>query len=125
MNDVTKAEEHYSEKSFWNKIKTSAKAAGDKTIYNVLVLFYTMRAPDTPLWCKGVILGTLGYFISVIDAIPDLTPILGYTDDLSLIVTAIGTLAAHITPEIEEKARNKANMLLGETGSGSDQSTDN
>ncbi|MCP5207470.1 MAG: DUF1232 domain-containing protein [Hahellaceae bacterium] len=97
----------YSEKGLWHKIKNTARAAGEKTIYQVLVLFYTMREPSTPVWCKGVILGTLGYFISLIDAIPDLTPIIGYTDDITLIVAAIGTLAAYITPEIEAKAKAK------------------
>lgn len=121
-----KSEKHYSEPGLWRKIKHSARAAGEKTIYNVLVLFYTMREPNTPVWCKAVIAGTLGYFISFIDAIPDLTPILGYTDDISLIVAAVGTLAAYITPEIEQKAKNKTHEFFKEdvaTHTNSDQKT--
>ncbi len=104
--------QQFSEKGLWNKIKNTARKTGEKTIYQVLVLFYTMREPATPVWCKGVILGTLGYFISLIDAIPDLTPIFGYTDDITLIVAAIGTLAAYITPEIESKAKEKTKQIF-------------
>lgn len=100
------------EKSFWKKIRSSATTAGHEATYNAFVLYYTARARETPLWCKTVIAGALGYFISLIDAVPDLTPILGYTDDVAVMIAAIGALAAHITPEIKEKAKEKSDKLF-------------
>lgn len=100
------------EKSFWKKIQSSATAAGHEAIYNAFVLYYTARAKETPLWCKTVIAGALGYFISLIDAVPDLTPILGYTDDVAVMIAAISALAAHITPEIKQKAKEKSDNLF-------------
>ena len=100
------------EKSFWRKIKNSATSAGYEAIHNALILYYTARAKETPLWCKTVIVGALGYFISLIDAIPDLTPILGYTDDISVMIAAVAALATHITPEIRNKAKEKADKLF-------------
>ena len=100
------------EKSFWSKIKNSASSAGYEAIHNALILYYTARAKETPLWCKTVIVGALGYFISLIDAIPDLTPILGYTDDISVMIAAVAALATHITPEIRNKAKEKADKLF-------------
>ena len=41
--------------------------------------------------------------------IPDLLPGVGYTDDLTVLLAAIGLVATDITPEIKEQARNKAN----------------
>ncbi|WP_250657324.1 YkvA family protein [Alkalimarinus coralli] len=100
------------EASFWEKVKSSASAAGHEAIYNALILYYTARAKDTPIWCKTVIAGALGYFISLIDTIPDLTPVLGYTDDVAVMIAAIGALAAHITPEIKQKAKQRSDKLF-------------
>ncbi len=100
------------EKSFWSKVKNSTSSAGYEAIHNALILYYTARAKETPLWCKTVIVGALGYFISLIDAIPDLTPILGYTDDISVMIAAVAALATHITPEIRDKAKEKADKLF-------------
>lgn len=108
----TVAGDNVPEKSFWKKITNSASAAGHEAIYNAFVLYYTAREKETPLWCKTVIAGALGYFISLIDAIPDLTPVLGYTDDVTVMIAAIGALAAHITPEIKEKAKEKSDALF-------------
>ena len=55
-----------------------------------------------------MIYGALAYFISPIDIIPDLLPGLGYTDDLTVLLAAIGIVAANITPAIKEQARAKA-----------------
>ncbi|ARU55988.1 hypothetical protein OLMES_1914 [Oleiphilus messinensis] len=105
----------FTERSFWSKLKRATHTAGDKAIYSSLTLYYTAQSPHTPTWCKGVIYGTLGYFISLIDLIPDLTPVLGYSDDITLMLTALATLATHITPEIQDKARETTNRVLGST----------
>ena len=76
------------------------------------MLYYTLNAPNTPLWCRTVILGSLGYFISLIDGIPDLTPFLGYSDDIVILSAAVATLSQHITPEISLKASQKADIIL-------------
>jgi len=95
------------------KIRSALHLVSEEAVTHALMLYYTLRAPETPLWCRTVILGALGYFISIIDGIPDLTPFLGYTDDISVMAAAVATLATHITPEIKLKATNKAKQLLG------------
>ena len=110
-----KQEEPVSEKSLSKKIKNAISAAGSETIYHALVLFYTLESPNTPAWCKTVVLGSLGYFISLVDGIPDLTPLLGYTDDAALMAATVATISTHITPEIREKAEHKKNNLLGKS----------
>ena len=95
----------YSEDSFWSKVKGYAQVAGASVLEPALKLYYSANDPDTPTWAKTVIYGALGYFISPIDAIPDITPLLGYTDDLGLLIAAAATTAAHIKEEHTAKAK--------------------
>jgi len=97
----------FSEKSFWYKLKHLAKAAGQDVVERALCLFYAAQKPDTPLWAKTVIYGALSYFISPIDAVPDITPVLGYSDDLGVLVSAVLTVAMYVTDDVRQKARDK------------------
>ncbi len=101
-----------SENKLVKKIKSAFSMLSQEAVTHALILYYTMRASETPTWVKTVILGTLGYFISLVDGIPDLTPVLGYTDDISVMAAAIATLSQYITPEIKEKADLKAKSIL-------------
>lgn len=104
-DDIQQHERDYSEEGFWKKISQYAKKAGEGTIIQALKLYYAAQDPDTPTWAKTTIYGALGYFISPIDALPDFTPVLGYTDDLGVMAAAIGIVAVHIKEEHAEQAR--------------------
>ena len=103
----------FSESSFWEKLSKYAKAAGREVVEAALKLFYAAQSPETPAWAKTVIYSSLVYFIIPTDAIPDFTPVAGYGDDLGVLGVAIATVAAYITPEIEEKAKQKADEWFG------------
>ncbi|ADL52272.1 YkvA family protein [Clostridium cellulovorans] len=109
-NEYSKA---YSEKSFFDKLIKNAKKAGIKVVYAGLILFYTMKKPLTPKWAKATILGALGYFISPIDAIVDITPVAGYTDDLGALILAIAAVAIFIDDKVKDKARTKLREWFG------------
>lgn len=98
---------YYNEKSLWQKIKKYSKAAGSKVIYGVLLLYYTMNEKSVGLKTKIYIAASLGYFILPTDAIFDLTPIIGYSDDLGVLIFALTQIASAITPQAKEKARAK------------------
>ena len=106
-------EKHYSEESFWDKIKKYAKKAGRQVVELSFQLYYAYQSPETPAKEKAIILGALGYFIFPIDAIPDITPLIGYTDDLGVLLMAIYMVAKYITPEIKSKAKIEADKLFG------------
>ena len=95
----------YSDGSFWDKVKGYAKVAGETVLEPALKLYYSASDPDTPAWAKAVTYGALGYFISPIDAIPDITPLIGYTDDLGVLAAAVATTAAHIKDEHAQRAK--------------------
>jgi uncharacterized membrane protein YkvA (DUF1232 family) len=98
---------YYSEKSLWEKIKKFSKAAGAKVIYAVLLLYYAMKDSNVSLKTKLFIAATLGYFILPTDAIFDLTPIIGYSDDLGVLLFALKQISSALTPAVKENARKK------------------
>jgi uncharacterized membrane protein YkvA (DUF1232 family) len=100
-----KFESQFSDDSFWGKIKGFAKAAGETVLEPALKLYYAAQDSDTPLWAKTTVYGALGYFISPIDAIPDVTPIIGYSDDLGVLIAATAAVAAYIKKEHTKKAK--------------------
>lgn len=95
----------YNEKSLWEKIKRVAVAAGVEVIEKVLTLYYCLNDSDTPAWAKTVIISVLGYFIVPLDAIPDMAPLAGYTDDLGALGYAFMMVMMHIKEEHKAKAK--------------------
>ena len=49
------------------------------------VLWHALRQPGSPTWLKLGVLGIVAYVVSPVDFIPDVLPVLGVVDDLSLI----------------------------------------
>jgi uncharacterized membrane protein YkvA (DUF1232 family) len=96
------------------KIKDFALKAGKEVIEKALQLYYAAQNPSTPTWAKSVIYGALGYFISPIDAIPDIIPVVGFADDLGVLALAISSVAMYIDQGVKDKARTKLNEWFGE-----------
>ncbi len=111
---LKKFRKFFSEVKLWEKLKSYARQAGVKTVYSALLLFYAYKRKDTPGWAKRIVLGTLGYFIAFVDMIPDLTPIVGYTDDIGILSFGLVTIAAYINDEVKSNAKNKLTDWFGE-----------
>ena len=103
----------FSENAFLKKLRQYARQAGLKTVYSALLLFYAFSRRETPPWAKSIIIGVLGYFIAPIDWIPDLTPIIGFTDDLGVLGFGLVTIACYINDEVKIKARKKLKSWFG------------
>jgi len=91
--------------NFFKKLKYFSQKAGIRIGYASLLMYYAYSRRETPLWAKNIILGSIAYFISPIDAVPDLTPFLGYTDDWGILSFGLVTIAAYIDDEVRGKAR--------------------
>lgn len=104
----------YSDSGFWEKLKGYALVAGKEVIEKALWLYYAFGEKDTPAWAKTVIVGALGYFISPIDAIPDITPVVGYADDLGVLAAALATVSAYINADVKKKASRKLRDWFGD-----------
>ena len=81
-------------------------------IYSALLLFNAWGNKSTPKWAKNIILGSLAYFLSPIDSIPDLTPFIGMTDDIGLMAFSLVTIACYITPEVRDKSYQQLSKML-------------
>jgi uncharacterized membrane protein YkvA (DUF1232 family) len=106
--------DQYSDQNFWDKLRQFAVAAGKDVVEKALMLYYAAQRPETPLWAKTVIYSALAYFILPTDAIPDLTPFAGFTDDLGALGGALVAVAMCITPEVKRDAKQKVQDWFGE-----------
>jgi len=100
--------------SVWQKLQKHGKSIGQKTVYSVLLMFYAFRQRRIPLYARSIVYGTLGYFLAPLDAIPDLTPLLGYTDDLGVLSFGLVTIAAYINDDVRIAARKVVKRMFKE-----------
>lgn len=112
MSNITIYESRYNDGKFWKKLLKVVRLTGVGIIEKALVLYYSAKDEATPKWAKTVIFGALGYFVFPLDAIPDIIPVAGYTDDMSVLVAALGTVIVYIKDEHKQKARAKVENLL-------------
>jgi len=110
-----KYRKHYSDASFLDKLKRYSKVAGMKVVYPALLLQYMMKSNDVSLKTKLILSAALGYFILPFDFIPDFAPLIGFADDLGVLLLVLRQMAIHITPEIRRNAREHLHKWFGET----------
>ena len=116
MNGLdTRYAEEFSEGDFWDKVKEALKAAGTQIIYKALQLYYATKNPDCPVAIKTAIYAALGYFILPLDLIPDFTPVVGFSDDMLAIGTALVMANLYIDDEVMDKAKAKMLALFGDS----------
>ncbi len=72
---------------------------------DLLAAYYCAFDKETPRHVQIALLGAIAYFILPFDFVPDMMPVLGFTDDAAVLATAIRLVAGHITPEHREAAR--------------------
>jgi uncharacterized membrane protein YkvA (DUF1232 family) len=78
---------------------------------DLLSAYYCAFDVRTPRHVQAALLGAIAYFILPFDFIPDMLPVLGFTDDAAVLATAIRLVAAHITPEHREAARARLRRM--------------
>lgn len=106
-------EKKFSESGLWSKLSRYAKTAGKEVVEKVLWLYYAAQDPQTPRWAKTAIYGALGYFIFPLDAIPDFAPMLGYTDDLGVLLAALATVSVYVTDDVKAQASGRIEQWFG------------
>src|SRR6187402_2258565 len=98
------AQDHESvRRQFWTKIKRLA--AKLPFAEDILAAYYCAFDRQTPRHVQAALLGAIAYFILPFDFVPDMMPVLGFTDDAAVLATAIRMVATHILPEHRDAAR--------------------
>ena len=88
---------------FWIKLKRVA--AKLPFAEELLAAYYCAFDRQTPRHVQAALLGAMAYFILPFDFVPDMLPVLGFTDDAAVLATAIRMVASHILPEHRDAAR--------------------
>jgi uncharacterized membrane protein YkvA (DUF1232 family) len=90
-------------REFWPKF---ARFAAQLPFAEDLVAAYFCAFDrKTPRRVQVALIGALAYFVLPFDFIPDMLPVIGFTDDAAVLATAIRLVAVHITPQHREAAR--------------------
>ena len=112
--ELQKYEQHYNESSFLDKVTKYGKLIGITALYKAVQLWFVLQKPDVPAGTKAVIMGALGYLIAPLDFLPDLLPVLGYTDDIVAITFALIKVQGYIDEEVERKSKKLLTKIFGE-----------
>lgn len=103
-DDATmKRDEARVRRGFWPKLKRVA--ARLPFAEDLLAAYYAAFDHQTPLQVKAALLGALAYFVLPVDVMPDILPLLGYTDDALVLVTVLRMVSGNIRDEHREAAR--------------------
>ncbi|HEX7776572.1 MAG TPA: YkvA family protein [Parvibaculum sp.] len=88
---------------FWKKM---ARVAGKIPFAeDAAAAWFCTRDPETPLRVKATLLAALAYFVLPVDLIPDWIAGIGFTDDATVLMAAIGLVSTHLKPTHRAEAR--------------------
>jgi uncharacterized membrane protein YkvA (DUF1232 family) len=90
-------------RQFWRKLKRLAVRL--PFAEDLLAAYYCAFDRQTPRHVQAALLGAIAYFVLPFDFVPDMLPVLGFTDDAAILATALRMVASHITPEHRDAAR--------------------
>ena len=108
-----KRAEDFNEHGFWQKLSHFAANAGKEVVEKALWLYYAAQRPDTPAWAKATVYGALTYFVLPSDAIPDIIPLSGYSDDIGILAVSVATIAGYIDSDVKAKATKTLHRWFG------------
>jgi uncharacterized membrane protein YkvA (DUF1232 family) len=92
---------NFVEENLWEKLERVGKKISFAK--DILALVRYMRDPLVSWHRKAIVVGALIYFISPVDAIPDIAPLIGYLDDLGVITAVLKFLGHELIPYYDSK----------------------
>ena len=90
-------------RGFWPKLRRHA--AQLPFAEDLVAAYYCAFDRRTPRRVQVILLGALAYFVLPFDFVPDMLPIIGFTDDAAVLLTALRMVGAHMRPEHRDAAR--------------------
>jgi uncharacterized membrane protein YkvA (DUF1232 family) len=109
--DKLRQDEARVRRGFWRKL---ARHAGKVPFLDEAIAgYYCALDPATPLRAKAVLMAALAYFVLPGDLVPDVLPVLGFTDDAAVIYAALKAVGSQITAGHRERARAVLAGLAG------------
>ena len=96
-------DEEHVRRDFWRK--ASRVAAGLPFAEDLLAAYYCAFDHATPMQVKAALVGALAYFVLPFDVMPDVLPLVGFTDDAAVLLTTLRMVMGHMRPEHRDAAR--------------------
>jgi len=90
-------------RDFWRK--AARVAAKLPFAEDLLAAYYCAFDQTTPFQVRAALVGALAYFVLPFDFVPDVLPLLGFTDDAAILLTALRMVAGRLRPEHRDAAR--------------------
>lgn len=94
---------HYNRQKLFDKLTKLPGQILLPIAVKVFLLYELLKEQDSSPFLKAVIIGTLGYLICPVDAIPDMLPG-GYVDDIALMTTLLAGVDHKLSDEIRRRA---------------------
>ena len=88
---------------FWPKLKRVL--ARVPFAEDAVAAWFCAFDPQTPLKVRGMLLAALAYFVLPLDIVPDVILGIGFTDDVTVLMTAIALVSANLRPEHRLQAK--------------------
>ncbi|NWH09589.1 MAG: DUF1232 domain-containing protein [Alphaproteobacteria bacterium] len=90
-------------KGFWKKLR---RAAGHIPFAeDAVAAWYCARDTKTPPHVRATLIGALAYFVIPADFLPDVILAFGFTDDATVLATALALVSGHIKDAHRAAAR--------------------
>ena len=99
---------------FWPTMKKAIRQVPFSR--DVIAAFYCATDRQTPLRVRGILLAALGYFVLPLDTIPDMFALVGFTDDIAVLTSAIALINGHI----KDRHYHAADAMLSDEGQPAD-----
>jgi len=90
-------------REFWPKFRRFA--ARLPFAEDLVAAYFCAFDRATPRHVQVALIGALAYFVLPFDFVPDMLPLIGFTDDAAVLATAIRLVSAHIGPQHRNAAR--------------------
>ncbi len=72
------------------------------------VFYFAFKHPGTPWYARLIAACAAGYLLSPIQIIPSFIPVIGFMDDLVVLVVGFKLIQKTISPEVLEECRERA-----------------
>lgn len=100
--DEARQEAHV-RRDFFSALKRAGRAL--PFAEDAVAAFFCATDPATPPRARAMLFAALAYFIAPLDLVPDFLALVGYGDDMAVLMGVVAILKTHMTPAHHARAR--------------------
>ena len=101
-------------RGFWKTFRRAARQIPFSE--EVVAGYYAAIDRSTPARVRTILLGALAYFVLPVDTIPDFIVGLGFTDDATVLMAALGLVSSYMKPRHRKAAREALGLPPAKDG---------